>query len=97
MKAPLCAFNEIVGKIQSLTMEVRTPLSVDELGARLSGFFGVGGLGLNLREGSPGRLLFEGGGGHVAATLHREGDVTLLRISTTGQAVQVKRFVSELP
>jgi hypothetical protein len=97
MKAPPCAFNEIVGKIQSLTMEVRTPLSADELRARLSGFFGAGGLGLDIGEDPAGRLLFEGGGGHVTATLHREGDGTLLRISTRGWAAPVKRFVDGLP
>jgi hypothetical protein len=96
MKAPPCAFNEIVGKIQVLSMEVRTPLPAEELDARLRACFGAGGLGLDCKE-PAGRLLFEGGGGHVTATLHREGDRTLLRISTSGWAVPVKRFVAELP
>lgn len=97
MKAPPCAFNEIVGKIQAMTMEVRTPLPADELGSRLSAFFGTGGLGLESAETGPGRLHFEGGGGHVTASLHREGDRTLLRISTSGWAAPVKRFVDRLP
>ena len=46
MKAPPCAFNEIVGKIGALTLEVRTPLPAEELEARLMAFFGAGGLGL---------------------------------------------------
>jgi len=97
MKAPPCAFNEIVGKIQVLTLEVRTALPAEELGARLRACFGAGGLGLDLREEPPGSLLFEGGGGHVTATLHPEGGGTLLRISTSGWAVPVKRFVTGLP
>ena len=97
MKAPPCAFNEIVGKIQVLTMEVRTPLPAEMLEARLRAFFGTGGLGLNGKAEPAGRLLFEGGGGHVTATLRREVDMTLLRISTGGLALQVKRFVDKLP
>ena len=97
MKAPPCAFNEIVGKIQVLTLEVRTPLTAEDLGARLRACFGAGGLGMNLEEEPPGRLLFAGGGGHVTAILHPEGDWTLLRISTSGWAAPVKRFVADLP
>jgi len=97
MQAPPCAFNEIVGKIQVLTMEVRTPLPAEELDERLRACFGAGGLGLDLKEVPAGRLLFEGGGGHVTATFQREGDRTLLRISTSGWATPVKRFVDGLP
>ncbi len=97
MKAPPCAFSEIVGKIQVLTMEVHTALSMEELEAKLEGFFGAGGLGLDSREESADRLFFEGGGGHVTATLHTEGDRTLLRITTSGWTLQVKRFVDKLP
>ena len=97
MKAPSCPFNEIVGKVQMLNLEVRTALSREDIGARLTGYFGAGGLGLEPVETSPGRLHFEGGGGRVTATLHPEGGGMLLRIVTTGWALQVKRFVDELP
>jgi hypothetical protein len=97
MKAPPCAFNEIVGKIQVLTLEVRTVLPAEELGTRLRACFGAGGLGLDLREEPPGSLLFEGGGGSVTATLHPDGSRTHLRIVTSGWAVPVKRFVTGLP
>lgn len=97
MKAPPCAFNEIVGKIQVLTMEVRTPLPAEELDARLRACFGAGGLGLNLEEEPTDRLTFTGGGGHVSATLRPDGRGTLLRIATSGWAVPVKRFVTDLP
>jgi hypothetical protein len=97
MKAPPCAFNEIVGKIQALTMEVRTPLPAEKLDARLRACFGAGGLGLDLEEESTGRLIFTGGEGRVSATFRSEGRGTLLRIATSGWAVPVKRFVADLP
>ena len=97
MKAPPCAFSEMVGKIQVLTLEVRTALSAEVLDARMRACFGAGGLGLNLEEEPTDRLTFTGGGGHVSATLRPDGGGTLLRIVTSGWAVQVKRFVNELP
>lgn len=97
MKAPPCAFNEIVGKIRALSMEVRTPLPAGELCVRLRACFGAGGLGLDLKEETAGRLRFGGGGGHVTAAFRPEGDRTLLRISTSGWAAPVKRFVTGLP
>ena len=72
MKAPPCQFNEIVGKIKMLSMEVRTSLSMEELADRLKEFFGKGALGLALKEDCPGRMTFEGGGGHVTATFCAE-------------------------
>ncbi len=97
MKAPSCPFNEIVGKIKMLNLEVRTALSEEEMSDRLRTSFGKGGLGLGVNVDCPGRLTFEGGGGYVAANFCREGNRTLLKIVTSGWAVQVKRFVTELP
>jgi hypothetical protein len=97
MKAPSCPFNEIVAKIKMLTLEVCTALSEKELSERLRIFFGACGLGLGVKMDGPGHLTFEGGGGYVAATFHAEGSRTLLKIATNGWAVQVKRFVTELP
>ena len=97
MKAPPCQFNEIVGKIKMLNMEVRTALSMEELEKRLKTFFGKGGLGLEIREECPGRLVFSGGGGHVTATWCPEGEKSLLRIVTSEWAVPVKKFIDGLP
>ena len=97
MKAPPCQFDEIVGKIQVLNMEVRTALSMEEIGDRLREFFGAGGLGLELKEECPGRLLFEDGGGHVTAAFRAEEGKTLLKIVTSGWAVPVKKFIDHLP
>ena len=97
MKVPACPFDEIVGKIKMLSMEVRTSLSMEELGERLKGLFGKGGLGLALKEDCPGRMTFEGGGGHVTATFCAEAENTLLRIVTSGWTVPVRKFITELP
>jgi hypothetical protein len=97
MKVPPCPFDEIVGKIKMLSMEVRTSLSMEELGERLKGLFGKGGLGLALKEDCPGRMTFEGGGGHVTATFCAEAEKTFLRIVTSEWAVQVKKFIDKLP
>jgi len=97
MKAPSCPFNEIVAKIKMLNLEVRTALSEDELSERLRTCFGKGGLELEVNLNCPGRLTFEGDGGYVAANFCSEGNGTRLKIVTNGWAVQVKRFVTELP
>ncbi len=97
MKTPPCQFNEIVGKIKVLSMEVRTCLSMEELAERLNGFFGKGGLGLALKEDCLGRVTFEGGGGHVTADFCAERGKTLMKIVTSGWAVQVKKFIDGLP
>ncbi len=97
MKVPPCPFNDIVGRIRMLNLEVRTVLCAEELDKRLRAFFGTAGLGLEIREEAPGRLTCTGGGGHVTAAFCPEGDRTRLRIATSGWAVPVKRFVAELP
>ncbi len=97
MKAPTCQFNEIVGKIQVLSLDVRSSLSEEELSDRLRKGFGTGGLGLEVKAEGPGRLTFEGGGGYVCASFHGEGGRTRLNIVTHGWAVQVKKFFAELP
>ena len=97
MKAPPCQFNEIVGKIKMLNMEVRTALSVEEIEKQLKEFFGTGGLGMEFKEECPGRLTFMGGGGTVTATFRAEGGKTLLKIVTSGWAAPVKKFIDNLP
>lgn len=97
MKAPPCQFDEIVGKIKVLSMEVRTSLSMEELAERLNEFFGKDALGLALKEDCPGRMRFEGNGGHVTAAFCAEAEKTLLKIVTSGWAVPVKKFIDKLP
>jgi len=97
MKVPPCQFDEIVGKIKMLNMEVRTALSVEELEIQLKKLFEKGGLGLEIKEECPGRLTFTGGGGTVTAAFRAEGGKTLLKIVTSGWAVPVKKFIDNLP
>ncbi len=97
MKAPSCPFHEIAGKVKMLTMEVRTGLSTEELSARLRSYFGQGGLGLELKENGPVRYTFEGNRGFISAHLDAAGDRTILRITTSDWAAQVKNFVAALP
>jgi hypothetical protein len=97
MKAPPCPFNEIVGKIKMLTLEVRTSLAEDGMSERLRNTFGKGGLNLEVKTDCPGRLTFEGSGGYVAAKFGVNNNGTRLKIATSGWALQVKRFVAELP
>ncbi len=97
MKAPPCPFNEIVGKIKMLNMEVRTALPVEEIEKQMKEFFGTGGLGLEIRQECHGGLTFSGGGGHVTATFCAAEGKTALRIMTSGWALQVKKFIDGLP
>jgi hypothetical protein len=97
MKTPPCQFNQMLGKMKVLSMDVRTTLSVGELGERLKAFFGKDGLGLDVKEDRPGCITFAGGGGYVSADCCPEGEKTRLHIVTSERAVQVKRFVSGLP
>jgi hypothetical protein len=97
MKMPSCQFNRMLGKMKVLSMDVRTTLSVEELGKRLKAFFGKEGLGLDVKEDRPGCITFAGGGGYVSTDFCPEGEKTRLHITTSERAVQVKRFVSELP
>ncbi len=97
MKAPPCQFSEIIGKIQVLSLDVRSSLSEEELSDRLRKWFGKGGLGLEVKAVGPGGLTFEGGGGYVSAVFHGECSGTRLNIVTHGWAVQVKKFFAELP
>jgi hypothetical protein len=97
MKAPPCQFDRVLDKIKVLSMEVRTDLSAEELADRLNEFFGQGALGLEPKEECPGRMTFTGGGGAVTATFRAEEGKTLLKIVTSGWAVPVKKFITELP
>ncbi|RPJ10822.1 MAG: hypothetical protein EHM36_02735 [Deltaproteobacteria bacterium] len=88
-----------------LNLEVKTKLTQQEVVDRLKRFFGKGGLGLDLTDEGPQCLSFEGGGGHVTATLCPEEDLGKgpgkgkIRINLVTQEWdhQVKEFASGLP
>ena len=80
-----------------INLEVRTKLTQEEVGARLKKFFGKGGLGLDIAEETPSCLTFEGGGGHVTATLCPEEGKTRINLVAQEWDYQVKKFASDLP
>ena len=80
-----------------LNLEVTTKLSQGEVIQRLKTFFGKGGLGLDLTEEAPQCLTFEGGGGHVTATICSEEGKIRVNLVTQEWENQIKKFASGLP
>ncbi len=80
-----------------LNLEVTTKLSQVEVIQRLKTFFGKGGLGLDLTQEAPQCLTFEGGGGHVTATICSEEGKIRVNLVTQEWENQVKKFASGLP
>jgi len=80
-----------------LNLEVKTKLSQRETIQQLKNYFGKGGLGLEIAEETPQCINFEGGGGHVIATVCQEGDKTRIDLVTQEWDYQVKKFVADLP
>jgi hypothetical protein len=79
-----------------LNLEIKTKLTEKEAVERLKKYFGTGGLGLNLTDEGPQCLYFEGGGGHVSATLCSEEGKTRINLVTQEWDQQVKMFASGL-
>lgn len=79
-----------------LRLECKTKKSPEQTVQKLKGFFGKGGLGLDLREETPMCLTFEGGGGYVSVTLCEEGGKTRVDFVTQEWDNQVKDFASRL-
>ena len=80
-----------------LNLDVRTKAAEKEVIEQLKNYFGKGGLGLALTEEGPQCLTFEGGGGHVTATLCQEEGKTRINLVTQEWDFQVKKFTSSLP
>ncbi len=79
-----------------LNLEIKTKLSLEETVQQLKKFFGKGGLGLEVTGETPQCLKFEGGGGHVTATLCQEEEKTRITLVTQEWDYQVKKFASGL-
>jgi hypothetical protein len=79
-----------------LKLEIRTRKSPEQVIQKLKGFFGEGGLGLDLKEDTPSCLTFEGGGGHVSASVCEERGETRVDLVTQEWDFQVKEFSSRL-
>ena len=80
-----------------INLEVKTKLKQEEVIDRLKKFFGKGGLGLEIAEEGPQCLTFEGGGGHVTATVCPEEGKTRINLVSQEWDSQVKTFASSLP
>ena len=80
-----------------INLEVKTKLKQEEVIDKLKKFFGKGGLGLEIKEETLQCLTFEGGGGHVTATLCPEEGRIRLNLVTQEWDYQVKKFASSLP
>jgi hypothetical protein len=93
----MCGKIDWKGDVKMLNLEVKTKLSLEKTMSQLKKFFGKGGLGLDVTEETPQCLTFEGGGGHVTATLCEEEKKTRIILVTQEWENQVKKFVSDLP
>jgi len=80
-----------------INLEVKTKLKQEEVIEKLKKFFGKGGLGLEIAEEAPQCVTFEGGGGHVTATVCPEEGKTKINLVSQEWDSQVKRFASGLP
>jgi hypothetical protein len=79
-----------------LTMQATIKRPRHEVVESVKSYFGDGGLGLKLIRDEAGFLIFEGGGGHVAATLCAQQDQTLVVIETREWEFDVRRFIQGL-
>ena len=80
-----------------LNLDVKTKLKQEEVIQRLKKYFGKGGLGLDITEEAPQCLTFEGGGGHVTATVCSAEGKIRINLVTQEWEYQVKKFASSLP
>jgi hypothetical protein len=80
-----------------ISLEVKTKLKQEKVIERLRKFFGKDGLGLEIVEEAPQCLTFEGGGGHVTATVCPEEKKTRINLVSQEWDSQVKKFASSLP
>jgi hypothetical protein len=80
-----------------LNLDVKTKLSKEKTLQQIKNFFGQGGLGLEITEETPECINFEGGGGHVTATICQEENKTRIGLVTQEWDYQVKKFASTLP
>ncbi len=78
-------------------LETTTRLSLEEARGRIKGFFGPGGLGLEVTEEEKNCLTLSGGGGYVRATMEDCDGVTTIDLVTQEWENQIDRFAASLP
>jgi len=75
--------------------EVTTGLTPHEALEQATAYFGPGGVGLDGIAQTPHSLVFQGGGGHVAITVH-PGATTTLELETREWDFAVQRFMGQV-
>jgi hypothetical protein len=75
--------------------EVTTGLTPPEALEQATAYFGPGGMGLHAIAQTRQCLVFQGGGGHVALTVH-PGATTTLELETREWDVAVQRFMGQV-
>ncbi len=73
---------------------LETKLSTTEVLNRAAGYFGEGGLGLEVTSRDECCISLAGGGGHVTVTV-TEGDKTSIDVETREWDYQVKKFMAD--
>jgi hypothetical protein len=73
---------------------LETKLSTTEVLNRAEGYFGEGGLGLEVTSHDECCISLTGGGGHVTVTV-TEGDKTSVDVETREWDYQVKKFLAD--
>jgi hypothetical protein len=79
-----------------LSLECKTSLAPSRALEELKRAFGKGGLGLEVKEESPGCITFEGGGGYITATLCEEKGKTRIDLVTQEWDYPVKQFATKI-
>ena len=75
--------------------EVTTGLTPHEALEQATAYFGPGGMGLHVSTQTRQRLVLQGGGGHVAITVHPSA-TTMLELETREWDVAVQRFMEQV-
>lgn len=79
-----------------LKMEATSKKAPQKVIDQLKTYFGEDGLGLELVADTAGCLTFEGGGGHVTATLCNDHDLTRVTLETREWEFHVRRFLGSI-
>jgi len=79
-----------------LNLEIHTKHKSEKLTRKMKGYFGEGGLGLELKNDMPQCLNFEGAGGYVTATLCTEEGKTRVIFETREWEYHVKEFAKRI-
>jgi hypothetical protein len=75
-----------------LNLELHSKRSPEEVADSIISYFGTDGLGLKLTNDCMNQLTFVGGGGHVTASLCKDGEQTAVQLETREWEYPVQKF-----